>query len=187
MRLTQWTDYSLRMLMYCAIHQERPRAPTVGEIAEVHGISRSHLTKIAMTLAAAGLLETTRGRGGGLRLLKLADQIRVGDVVRMTETDFNLVECFDAGSNSCRIVGNCRLKSVLSDAMSAYLAVLDDATVADLILPVRPRSKTQVVSLPVLATVISTSTTPSKTYTDQGQTVRLEAGVQREFSSKEFT
>ncbi len=151
MRLTQWTDYSLRMLMYCAIHQERPRAPTVGEIAEAHGISRSHLTKIAMTLAGAGLLETTRGRGGGLRLLKPADQIRVGDVVRMTETDFNLVECFDADSNSCRIVGNCRLKSVLSDAMTAYLAVLDGVSVADLIRPDQRRAELQVMSLPIRA------------------------------------
>ncbi len=152
MRLTQWTDYSLRMLMYCAIHQERPRAPTVGEIAEVHGISRSHLTKIAMTLAGAGLLETTRGRGGGLRLLKSADQIGVGDVVRMTETDFNLVECFDADSNSCRIVGSCRLKSVLSDAMAAYLAVLDGATLADLIKSDRRKAEFQVVSLPIRTT-----------------------------------
>ena len=151
MRLTQWTDYSLRMLMYCAIHQERSRPPTVGEIAEVHGISRSHLTKIAMTLAGAGLLETTRGRGGGLRLLKPADQIRVGDVVRMTESDFNLVECFDADSNSCRIVGSCKLKNVLSDAMSAYLAVLDGATVADLIAPANRKPEVQAVSLPIPA------------------------------------
>lgn len=149
MRLTQWTDYSLRMLMYCAIHQERSRAPTVGEIAEVHGISRSHLTKIAMTLAAAGLLETTRGRGGGMRLLKPAHQIRVGDVVRMTETDFNLVECFDADSNSCNIVGSCKLKNVLSDALVAYLAVLDGVTVADLIGPTKRKPEFQLVPLPI--------------------------------------
>ena len=148
MRLTQWTDYSLRMLMYCAIHQERERPPTVGEISEVHGISRSHLTKIAMTLAGAGLLETTRGRGGGLRLLKPADQIRVGEVVRLTETDFNLVECFDAGSNSCRIVGSCQLKTVLAEAMSAYLAVLDGATVADLIRPAQRMVEAQALPMP---------------------------------------
>lgn len=148
MRLTQWTDYSLRMLMYCAIHQERARPPTVGEISEVHGISRSHLTKIAMTLAGAGLLETTRGRGGGLRLLKPADQIRVGEVVRLTETDFNLVECFDAGSNSCRIVGSCQLKTVLAEAMSAYLAVLDGATVADLIRPAQRMVEAQALPMP---------------------------------------
>ncbi len=149
MRLTQWTDYSLRMLMYCAIHQQRERPPTVGEISEVHGISRSHLTKIAMTLAGAGLLETTRGRGGGLRLLKPADQIRVGEVVRMTETDFNLVECFDAQSNSCNIVGSCRLKNLLSDALSAYLAVLDGVTVAELISPAQRQPEFQPLALPV--------------------------------------
>ncbi|MEN9904902.1 MAG: hypothetical protein RLZZ555_1467 [Pseudomonadota bacterium] len=133
MRLTQWTDYSLRMLMYCAVHQERERPPTVGEIAEAHGISRSHLTRIAMTLVAAGLLETTRGRGGGLRLLRPAERIGVGEVVRMTETDFDQVECFGADSNSCHIVASCHLKHVLAEAVSAYLAVLDDYTLADLI------------------------------------------------------
>lgn len=148
MRLTQWTDYSLRMLMFCAIQQERPRAPTVGEIADVHSISRSHLTKIAMTLAGAGLLETTRGRGGGLRLLKPADQIRIGDVVRMTETDFHQVECFDAENNSCRIDGNCRLKTVLSDAVSAYLQVLDSVTLADLVQPAKVQAGPQIVHMP---------------------------------------
>ena len=132
MRLTQWTDYSLRMLMYCAIHQERARPPTVGEISEVHGISRSHLTKIAMTLAGAGLLETTRGRGGGLRLLKPADQIRVGEVVRLTETDFNLVECF-ASNATCRIQGACCLNSILDQAVKALFLVLDRYTLADLL------------------------------------------------------
>lgn len=141
MRLTHWTDYSLRMLMYCAIHQERVRAPTVSEIAEVHGISRSHLTKIAMTLAGEGLLETTRGRSGGLRLLKPAREIVVGDVVRLTETDFNLVECFDAGLNSCRIDGYCRLKTVLAEALAAYLHVLDGVTLADLVVQRSPASE----------------------------------------------
>jgi DNA-binding transcriptional MocR family regulator len=74
MRLTQWTDYSLRVLMYCAATQGRDALPTVSEIAQAHGISRSHLTKIVMTLAAQGWLETSRGRGGGLRLLRPADR-----------------------------------------------------------------------------------------------------------------
>ena len=151
MRLTQWTDYSLRMLMFCALHQERPRAPTVGEIAEAHGISRSHLTKIAMTLAAAGLLETMRGRGGGLRLLKPADQIRVGDVLRMTETDFRQVECFDAEHNSCRLTGSCLLKGALSEAMDAYLAVLDACSLADLVRPAPSQAQVHIVSMQVSA------------------------------------
>jgi Rrf2 family nitric oxide-sensitive transcriptional repressor len=135
MRLTQWTDYSLRVLMYCAVHQQREQPVTISEIAEAHGISRSHLTKIVMTLSALGYLETTRGRGGGLRLLVPAEQIVLGEVIRQTETDFNLVECFDAAANQCRIAGLCGLKHVLADALGAYLAKLDVVTLADLVLP----------------------------------------------------
>lgn len=133
MRLTQWTDYSLRVLMYCAIHAERAQPVTITEIAEVHGISRSHLMKIVQELSARGLLETTRGRGGGVRLLQPAQAITVGAVVRATETDFALVECFDAERNQCRLRGRCRLQGVLEQALAAYLAVLDGVTLADLV------------------------------------------------------
>eukprot|EP01041_Mallomonas_annulata_P017638 gene17638-36191_t len=95
MRLTQWTDYTLRVLMYCAATEGREQPVTITEVAEGYGISRSHLTKIVMTLSGLGLLETTRGRGGGLRLLKPAHSIVLGEVVRQTESDFTLVECFD--------------------------------------------------------------------------------------------
>lgn len=135
MRLTQWTDYSLRVLMYCAATQVREALPTVAEIALAHGISRSHLTKIVMTLAGQGWLETSRGRGGGLRLLRPAADIRLGEVVRMTEADFQLVECFDTAGNTCRMGGRCRLQSALGQAMEAYLAVLDSVTLADLVAP----------------------------------------------------
>ena len=135
MRLTQWTDYSLRVRMYCAAREQREQRATVGEIAEAHGISRSHLTKIVMTLSGLGLLETTRGRGGGLRLLKPAHNIVLGEVVRQTETDFTLVECFDAEHNSCRLDGHCRLKTTLREAMDRYLEVLDGVTLADLVAP----------------------------------------------------
>ena len=119
MRLTQWTDYSLRVLMYCAASAQREQPATIGEIAEAHGISRSHLTKIVMTLSGLGLLETTRGRGGGLRLLKPAQAIVLGEVVRQTESDFTLVECFDAAHNTCRLDGHCRLKAALVAPMDA--------------------------------------------------------------------
>ena len=132
MRLTQWTDYSLRVLMYCAASETRA---TVNEIAEAHGISRSHLTKIVMALSGMGLLETTRGRGGGLRLLKPANAILVGDVVRQTESDLSLVECFDHERNTCRLEGHCRLKAALREAMDRYMAVLDGVTLADLVVP----------------------------------------------------
>ncbi len=135
MRLTQWSDYSLRVLMYCAACVQRDKPATIGEIAETHGISRSHLTKIVMTLASLGLLETTRGRGGGLRLLRPAHQIVLGEVIRQTETDFNLVECFDNDHNTCRLNGHCRLKGTLQQAMDSYLAVLDGVTLADLVAP----------------------------------------------------
>ena len=133
MRLTQWTDYTLRVLMYCAQYQGREHPITITEIAEHHNISRSHLTKIVQELAAQSLLETTRGRGGGMRLLKPAQDIRLGDVVRATETDFAMVECFDPASNRCRLSTHCRLKGVLHQATQSYLAVLDGVTLADLV------------------------------------------------------
>lgn len=136
MRLTQWSDYSLRVLMYCAACTHREKPATISEIAEAHGISRSHLTKIVMTLSGMGLLETTRGRGGGLRLLKPAQEIVLGEVIRLTETDFTLVECFDNEHNTCRLNGHCRLKGALQQAMDSYLAVLDGVTLADLIAPI---------------------------------------------------
>lgn len=136
MRLTQWTDYTLRVLMYCAASLERTEPVTITEIAESHGISRSHLTKIVQGLAARGWLETTRGRGGGMRLLVPAKDICLGDVVRATETDFDMVECFDPAQNQCRLSQHCRLKSVLSQATQSYLAVLDGITLADLVAPV---------------------------------------------------
>lgn len=133
MRLTSWTDYTLRVLMYCAASEGRALPVTISEIAQAHGISRSHLTKIMVDLSNQGLLETTRGRGGGLRLLKPARDIVLGDVVRATESDFTMVECFDAGINQCRLSGHCGLKGVLHRALQAYLAVLDGVTLADLL------------------------------------------------------
>ena len=150
MHLTHWTDYSLRVLMYCAVHAGRQQPVTITEIAEAHGISRSHLTKIVVALSAQGWLETTRGRGGGLRLLRPAAEVRLGDVVRQTETDLNLVECFDPERNTCRIDGHCRLKGVLHSALDSYLAVLDGVTLADLVAPGGARGgKAQRIGLPL--------------------------------------
>ena len=135
MRLTQWTDYTLRVLMYCAASKDRAEPVTITEIAESHGISRSHLTKIVQQLAARGWLETTRGRGGGLRLAIPAKDLCLGTVVRATETDFAVVECFEESLNQCRMNPNCRLKGVLSQATQSFLAVLDAVTLADLVAP----------------------------------------------------
>jgi Rrf2 family nitric oxide-sensitive transcriptional repressor len=141
MRLTQWTDYTLRVLMYCAACQGREQPVTITEIADSHGISRSHLTKIVQVLGAQGLIETTRGRGGGLRLLKAAGEINLGKVVRLTETDFSMVECFDPASNQCGLSQHCKLKAVLGQATRSYLAVLDDVTLADLVSPMQATVK----------------------------------------------
>lgn len=130
MRLTDYTDYTLRVLMFCAVHPERPI--TIAEIAEGHDVSKNHLMKIVNDLARQGILQTTRGRGGGLRLLKPAAQIRVGDIVRHTETDFRMVECFDADHNSCTLTAHCQLKNVIGKATGAYLAELDKVTLADI-------------------------------------------------------
>ncbi len=136
MRLTQWTDYTLRVLMYCAAFQGREQPVTITEIADSHAISRSHLTKIVQQLGAQGLLETTRGRGGGMRLLKDARDINVGEVVRQTETDFNMVECFDPLLNQCGLSQRCKLKGLLHQATASYLAVMDGMTLHDLLVPV---------------------------------------------------
>ena len=135
MRLTQWTDYSLRVLMYCGASAGRDKPVTIAEIAQAHGISRSHLTKGVMTLSAQGYLETSRGRGGGLKLMRPAGEIRLGEVVRQGEGDCRLLECFDPAVNTCRLDGRCRLKGVVQGALDSFLAHLDRFTLADLIFP----------------------------------------------------
>lgn len=134
MRLAEYTDYTLRVLMYCAAHPDR--LITIAELAEKHGVSKNHLMKVVNDLARQGLIETTRGRGGGLRLLMKPAEIRVGDVVRQSETDFRLVECFDDGTNTCSLTLSCRLKGVLSAALQAYFKELDAVTLADITGPV---------------------------------------------------
>lgn len=133
MRLSEYTDYSLRVLMYCAAHPGR--LVTIGELAEHHQVSKNHLMKVVNDLSRQGVIETTRGRGGGLRLLQSAEQIRVGDIVRVSETDFRLVECFDPATNACTLTPSCRLKQVFSNALQAYFGELDGVTLADLVPP----------------------------------------------------
>ena len=130
MRLSEYTDYTLRVLMYCARHRER--LVTINELAEQHGLSKGHLMKVVNDLARQGLIETTRGRGGGLRLSKEPGTIRIGAVLRASETDFRLVECFDASTNVCTLTPNCRLKHLFDAALRGYFQALDSATLADL-------------------------------------------------------
>jgi len=131
MRLTTFSDYALRVLMYAATRGDR--LITIEEAADVYGISRAHLMKVANHLTRAGFLKATRGRTGGLALAKRPDKIRLGDVVRATEPDLALVECFTA-RNECLITPRCRLKGVLKEALVAFVGTLDRYTLADLIL-----------------------------------------------------
>ncbi|MGE0311664.1 MAG: Rrf2 family transcriptional regulator [Lautropia sp.] len=130
MRLAEYTDYSLRVLMYCAANPER--LVTIAELSDRLRLSRNHLMKIVNDLARQRVLETLRGRGGGLRLLKAPADIRIGDIVRNAETDFRLVECFERGTNTCNLTPSCRLKGLLGQAMQAWFEVLDGSTLADI-------------------------------------------------------
>lgn len=136
MRLTTYTDFALRLLTYLALKPHE--LATIRQAADAYSIPFNHLNKVAHELGRAGFIETVRGRGGGLRLKRDAAEIRVGDVVRSTEDDFRLAECFDPVRNSCRIIGPCRLRGALREALDAYLAVLDRFTIADLVAPAGP-------------------------------------------------
>jgi Rrf2 family nitric oxide-sensitive transcriptional repressor len=131
MRLTSYSNYSMRVLMVAAARH--PQLTTIQEVAEGFGISRAHLVKCVHQLGARGLLTTVRGHKGGFRLARPAAEIGVGDVIRGTEDGFDLVECFDPASNTCPLAGACRLRGVLERARAAFLAELDAVTLADIV------------------------------------------------------
>lgn len=131
MRLTDYTDYALRVLMY--VGGQPGRLVTVQEIAENHGISRNHLTKVVHRLGQAGLVETVRGRTGGVRLACDPASISLGSVVRLTEPDFIMVECFDEERNTCNLSPTCVLKNALGRATGAYLHELDCISLANVL------------------------------------------------------
>jgi Rrf2 family nitric oxide-sensitive transcriptional repressor len=124
--LTQFSDYGLRIVLYLACHPER--LVSVDEIARAYRISRNHLVKVVQTLTELGVVESQRGRGGGMRLAKPAEEINVGWLVRHTEPHFHLVECFDEATNTCPIAPSCGLKGALLLAQNAFLGVLDEYT-----------------------------------------------------------
>lgn len=130
MRLTTLTDYAMRLLIYVGQHPDR--LCTIAEVAQAHGISEPHLMKVTHRLAQSGWLETVRGKHGGIRLARPAHEIRLGDVVRDTENDLTLVECF-SGASDCRLVGQCRLAGILQGALTQFLSYLDNYTLADIL------------------------------------------------------
>ena len=117
MRLAEYTDHTLRVLMHCAANPGR--LITIAEVAQAQEISKNNLMKIVSDLARQGVLETIRGRSGGVRLVKPPSEIRIGDVVRGAETDFRLVECFDPRTNGCTLTPSCRLKHLFDEALQA--------------------------------------------------------------------
>jgi Rrf2 family nitric oxide-sensitive transcriptional repressor len=137
MRLTIYTDYTLRALIYLGVHRDADRLSTIGDIAKAYGISENHLMKIVHHLAKQGYVETTRGKGGGMRLARAPERINLGEVVRASEEDLALVECFQPGNRNCPIGPACTLRGILGGALDAFFAVLDRHTLADLIEPQR--------------------------------------------------
>jgi Rrf2 family nitric oxide-sensitive transcriptional repressor len=135
MRLTNFTDYTLRVLIYLGAHRRKGRLATIGDIAAVYGISDNHLMKIVYHLAKQGYVVTTRGKGGGMRLARAPELINIGDVVRGAEEDLAVVECFRPGSSECSIAPACALRGILGRALSAFFEVLDGETLADLLVP----------------------------------------------------
>ncbi|MFO7648356.1 MULTISPECIES: Rrf2 family transcriptional regulator [Halomonas] len=135
MHLTRFTDYSLRVLIFLAVKGEE--RSTIHEIAGRFDISRNHLMKVVQDLSHKGYITAIRGKNGGLLLKKAPDEIRLGKLVRDTEHDLLLVECFGE-SNECRITPACRLKPILAEALRAFMAVLDKYTLADMLGPRQP-------------------------------------------------
>jgi Rrf2 family nitric oxide-sensitive transcriptional repressor len=131
MRLTLYTDYSLRVLMQAALRA--PAITTIDEVANAFGISRNHLVKVVQALGQNGLLSTRRGVGGGFTLGRPPAEICVGDVVRLTESDQDVIDCLGANNQPCQIFPVCRLKGVLGEAASAFFGVLDRYTLEDLV------------------------------------------------------
>lgn len=130
MKLTSYTNFAMRSLQLAAL--KAPDLIRVDDVVRIHGLARPHIVKIVHELGLAGYIETQRGRGGGFRLARPADEIIIGDVVRLTEGPLDLVECFNPENNTCPLIGICKLSRSLQEATKAFMAVLDDLTLADI-------------------------------------------------------
>jgi Rrf2 family nitric oxide-sensitive transcriptional repressor len=132
MQLTLHADYAFRVLLYLG-SQPKGHVASTREISEAYGISRHHLIRVARTLARNGYVTISGGRVGGLSLALDPQSIRLGDVIRKAETNLRVVECFDKETNTCPIISVCQLKPILGLALNAFLSVLDDYTLADML------------------------------------------------------
>jgi len=130
MRLTKQTNYAIRMLMYCAANEDS--LSRVPDIAKAYSVSQLFLFKILQPLVEAGLVQTVRGRNGGVRLARPANAITVADVVKVTEENFAMAECFENGAIECPLVNACGLNVTLRKALNAFFSVLSATTIADL-------------------------------------------------------
>lgn len=131
MRLTKYADLSLRLLMYLAIRRGEPA--TIQEVSDRFAVSKNHMVKISHQLTKAGLIESTRGRNGGVCLARLPEDISIEEVVRAAENNFDLVECFNTEGNHCVIAGVCKLNGILGMAQAAFFEVLRQSSLADLV------------------------------------------------------
>ncbi|MDX8398909.1 MAG: Rrf2 family transcriptional regulator [Gallionellaceae bacterium] len=147
MRLTLYTDYSLRVLLYLAFKKDR--MVTITELADFYKVSRNHLVKVVHNLGIQGYILTTRGKNGGLKLAKSAEEIVIGDVVRKMEPDFELLECFNEATDECVITNVCALKSVLFTARDNFLNHLYQYTIADAVKKPKKVSN-EFMSIPVI-------------------------------------
>ncbi len=129
MQITRFTDYGLRTLMYVAARSEN--ITSVKEIAEHYGISRNHLVKVVHRLSQLGYIETTKGKGGGLQIAQGTENLCLGDLIKQLEPNMNIVECFDAKTNTCRITGSCQLKNYLFEATKNFIDTMNKYTLAD--------------------------------------------------------
>lgn len=131
MKLTTFSDYTLRVLMFLALN--RDRLATIPEIAAAYDISENHLMKVVHQLARAGVIESVRGKGGGIRLAHEPEAIRLGQIIRVSEGNAPIVECLSANVDTCRIALACRLAGILVRAFDALYTALDEYTLADLV------------------------------------------------------